>query len=63
MSIYTSIHHVNKIEPGDIDKVVREDGKVFYTRKISIQYAPDQRMELTLFSENEASWLNVDPLS
>lgn len=60
MSIYTSIRDVNKIELGDINKVVREDGKVFFTRTLSIQYEPDQRMELTLYSENEASWLNVD---
>jgi hypothetical protein len=57
MSIYTSIQGVNEIEMGYINKIVREDGEVLFTRKISIQYAPDQRMELTLYSEDEDSFL------
>ena len=61
MSIYTGIHHVTKIELGDINEIVRNDGKVIYTRKISIQCAPDQRIQLDLFSEDEASWLKVVP--
>jgi hypothetical protein len=59
MSISTSIFDVNKIDLGDIEEVVGKDGEVYYTRKISIQYAPDERMELVLYSDDGSSWLNV----